>query len=183
MELFLFGVSPRYHEVPTGAGEDVPTVPPVVLVGTCYPERCEAVRALGRHLGRPVGVWGRSWRRCADVPAQGAIPLAEAQAIHAGACIALNVHHRDTRDGMNMKYFEIPAAGGFQIVDHQPIMDEELGDRAVATFRSTEELIALVEHYLSHEDERAERAAEARRLVLERDRYAPRLARLLEPDA
>ena len=78
-----------------------------------------------------------------------------------------------------MKYFEIPASGGFQIVDHQPIMDEPLGDRGVASFRSADELIALVDHYLAHEDERAARAAASRRLVLEHDRYAPRLARLL----
>ena len=73
----------------------------------------------------------------------------------------------------------IVDAGALQIVDHQPVMDEPLGDRGVVSFRTLDELVDLVQYYLDHEEERAERAADAHRRVLEADCYAPRLARLL----
>ena len=58
-------------------------------------------------------------------------------------------------------------------------MDEPLGDRGAITYRDVDELVERVRYFLAHEDERAERAAEAHRRVLEADGYAPRLARLL----
>jgi hypothetical protein len=179
-ELFLFGVSPRYHcSVDESARLPRPPTHGVVLVGTCYPERCSLVRMLRRRLGTPVEIWGRSWRRCRGTHARRAVTLGEAQVIHARARIALNLHHPGTRDGVNMKYFEIPAVGGFQIVDHQPLMDEPLADRGIVTFHDEAELIELVEYYLAHDAERAELAAASRQRVLDADRYAPRLDALL----
>jgi len=177
IELFLFGVSPRYHLQARDSKRAIEHE--VVLVGTCYPERCAAIEALNRHLEMPVAVWGRSWRRCAQARARGPLALGQAQRVHATSRIALNIHHRDTRDGVNMKYFEIPAAGALQIVDHQPLMDEPLGDRGVVSYRTKDELVERVRYYLNHEEERAERAAEMHRRVLDADCYAPRLARLL----
>jgi hypothetical protein len=178
---FPFGVAPAFHRVGTpGIREHRRFSADVSFVGTCYPERCELLRYLNSVLASPVAVWGRGWRHCPGVRGRGALALSESQLVHACSKISLNLHHAGSDDGGNMKFWEIPAAGGFQVCDWQPALAATSHGSHTIFCRSLPEFAARIRYYLSHEDERLQLARTARQAVLETADYAPRLTALLQ---
>ena len=79
-----------------------------------------------------------------------------------------------------MKFYEIPAAGGFQICDYQAVMDEFQTGRMTVSFRSLEELAEKTDYYLTHESERLELTRAIQHQVLADELYTTRLQRLLD---
>lgn len=178
---FPFGVAPAFHCVGTPTARERRRYSAgIAFVGTCYPERCELLRYLKRRLTCPVTVWGRGWRHCRGVRGRGALSLRESQLVHACSDISLNLHHAGSDDGGNMKFWEIPAAGGFQICDWQPALAAATHGKYTVTCRSPAEFAETIEYYLAHADERRQLAHAAREAVLETAGYAPRLAALLQ---
>jgi len=178
---FPFGVAPAFHSVETAtARERSRFSAAVAFVGTCYPERCELLRYLNTRLAAPVAVWGRGWRHCRGVRGRGALSLRESQLVHACSKISLNLQHAGTEDGGNMKYWEIPAAGGFQICDWQPSLAATAHGKHTIACRSLAEFAERIRYYLAHVDERLQLAHAANRAVLETAGYTPRLAALLQ---
>jgi len=177
---FPFGVSPAYHARPElTARERRRFKVEVACVGTCYPERCELVHYLNAKLDKPVRVWGRGWRHCRGIHGHGALSLQDSLKVHACAGISLNLHHRDTDNGCNMKFYEIPAAHGFQICDWQPLLETSaLGQYTIAC-RSLPEFAQAIDYYLAHEQERRQLAAAANRAVFATASYPQQLAQLL----
>ena len=151
----------------------------VAFVGTCYPERCELIRYLNAHLPQPVRVWGRGWRRCRGVHGRGTLSLADCMKVYAGAAVTLNLHHSDTNNGFNMKFYEIPAAGGYQVCDWQPAREDSTLGRLVPACRSPAEFLDQVRHALENPRERAALAARASAEVLAHETYELRFRDLL----
>jgi len=178
---FPFGVAPGFHTagIPT-AREQRRLGADVAFVGTCYPERCELLRYLNARLPAPVAVWGRGWRHCHGVRGRGALSLHESQLVHACSKISLNLHHAGTEDGGNMKYWEIPAAGGFQICDRQPSLAATGHGKYTIACSSIPEFAERIRYYLAHAQERRQLAHAANRAVWETAGYTPRLASLLQ---
>jgi hypothetical protein len=178
---FPFGVAPAFHCVGTpGARERRRFGAEVSFVGTCYPERCELLRYLSSVLAVPVAVWGRGWRHCPGVRGRGALALRESQLVHACSKITLNLHHAGSDDGGNMRFREIPAAGGFQICDWQPALAATAPGRYTIFCRSQHEFAERIRYYLAHTEERLQLARTAHEAVMETAGYAPRLAALLQ---
>jgi len=178
---FPFGIAPGFHAIaPPGASERRRYGAAVSFVGTCYPERCELLRYLNRHLEAPVAVWGRGWRHCRGVRGRGALTLRESLLVHGASQISLNLHHAGTENGFNMKYYEIPAAGGFQLCDWQTALETSAHGRHTVACRSPAEFAEKIAYFLAHPEERRELARAARETVLETAAYAPRLAALLQ---
>lgn len=178
---FPFGVAPAFHRVGTPTPRQHRRFSAEVsFVGTCYPERCELLRYLNSVLASPVAVWGRGWRHCPGVRGRGALTLSESQLVHACSKISLNLHHAGSDDGGNMKFWEIPAAGGFQICDLQPALAATAHGRHTIFCNTLPEFSARIQYYLSHADERLQLARAAHQAALETADYAPRLAALLQ---
>ncbi len=177
---FPFGVSPRFHQAGEISWRDRQRyTAEVAFVGTCYPERCELVRYLNARLEKPVRVWGRGWRHCRGVRAHGPLPLADALKVYACSGISLNLHHRGTDNGCNMKFYEIPAAGGFQICDWQPVMEETaLGNQTIAC-RSPAEFADKIAHYLACPGERQRIGEQASAMVYAHETYLARFGKLM----
>ena len=176
---FPFGAAPRFHAVrDISASERNKFSADVSFVGTRYPERCELIRHLNTQLDTPVKVWGRGWRNCKGVHSNGPLSLADSQKVHACSKISLNLHHANTNNGFNMKFYEIPAAGGFQICDWQPLLDETpLGKQTVAC-RSFSEFVEKINDYLAHEQQRRQLIKAASESVFTTEDYTSRLAGL-----
>lgn len=178
---FPFGVSPAYHTVPAlTARERRRFTTDVAFVGSCYPERCELLRYLHSRLDTPVKVWGRGWRHCRGIHGHGALSLQDSLKVHACARISLNLHHHATGNGFNMKFYEIPAAGGFQVCDWQPALEQSPLGRHVAACRNLPEFAQAIEYYLDHERERGQLAAAGNRMVFDTAGYPQQLAQLLD---
>jgi spore maturation protein CgeB len=177
---FPFAAAPRFHTAGSRTAADRRRLAAdVAFVGTCYPERCELIRYLNAHLPQPVRVWGRGWRRCRGVRGRGALSLADCMKVYAGAAVTLNLHHRDTNNGFNMKFYEIPAAGGYQVCDWQPAREDSKLGRLIPACRSPVEFLDQVRHALDHPQERAALAARASAEVLAHETYEIRFRELL----
>jgi spore maturation protein CgeB len=178
---FPFGVSPRFHQVEELSRRDRQRyTAEVAFVGTCYPERYELLRYLNARLGNPIRVWGRGWRHCRGVRANGPLPLADALKVYACSGISLNLHHRDTDNGCNMKFFEIPAAGGFQICDWQAVMEETALGIQTVSCRSPAEFAEKISHYLACPQERQRIGERTAALAYTHETYQARFGRLME---
>jgi len=179
LRYFPFGVSRHFHSVDNISARDRQRfAAEVSFAGTCYPERCELIRYLNTQLDTPVRVWGRGWRHCKGVRSHGALALADSLKVHACSSISLNLHHADTDNGRNMKFYEIPAAGGFQICDWQPLLEEtDLGRQTVAC-RSLAEFAEKTHYYLAHEQERRQLARTASQTIFTTEDYPSKLAEL-----
>ena len=177
LRYFPFGVSRRFHRVDNLSARDRQRFSAEVsFVGTCYPVRCKLIRYLNTQLDTPVRVWGRGWRHCKGVRSHGALTLADSLKVHACSSIALNLHHADTDNGCNMKYYEIPAAGGFQICDWQPLLEETALGRQTVGCRSLAEFAEKTRYYLAHEQERQQLAKAASLTVFMTADYPSKLA-------
>ena len=175
---FPFGVSERFHRPALSSRDRERFTTDVSFVGTCYPERCELIQYLNTQLDTPVQVRGRGWRHCRGIGSKGTLSLQDSLKAHACSKISLNLHHGKTDNGFNMKFYEIPAAGGFQLCDWQAAMDEtELG-RHTTSCRDMPEFAEKVRYYLAHEQARKQLSDLATQSVYATASYPEKLTRL-----
>jgi spore maturation protein CgeB len=100
----------------------------------------------------------------------------------AGARIAVNRHIDVAEDNANnMRLYEATGVGSLLLTDAKQNLGElfDVG-REVVTYRDEDELVDALEHYLSHEDERAAIAAAGQRRTLGEHTYAVRMRELAE---
>lgn len=167
---FPFGYSKTYHQVEEITPEERKRFTcQVSFVGTHYPERAEIVHYLNQHLDEPVQVWGRGWQG-SGIKSNGRLSLQESLKVYACSKISLNIHHHLTDNGFNMKFYEIPAAGGFQICDWQ----EELARSPLAltpSYSSKDELLRILKNFLENEKNRESLGIELNNKTIEECSY------------
>ncbi len=129
----------------------------VCFVGAKYPEREELLRAVAG-LGVKLKIFGwPDWEK-SDLAAyyHGPLSISEmAKAYHLSR-ININCNLWPAKGSVNLKTYEIPASGGFELCDDQRDLYGlfEVG-KEIATYDSKEEMVNKIKHYLSHEEERA----------------------------
>ena len=147
----------------------------VYFYGTWWPERGKLMESLRAHnngyqfkISGPVPrVAGRDIVGVEEVMTPRLLDNAELVRNYCGTKIALNHHrtivgkdsageelHIDEAHSLGPRAYEIAACGAFQLCDDtRPELQETFGD-SVATYKDGQELLAKVEYYLRHEDER-----------------------------
>jgi spore maturation protein CgeB len=98
------------------------------------------------------------------------------------ARICPNVHHPQTQfGGLNTRTFEIPAAGGFELVDNVPGLEEHFDiGREIVAYSSPANFRELTEYYLSHPAERSAILERGHARVLRDHTYKQRLETILK---
>ena len=149
--------------------------------------RVDIVEAVAR-ANVSLAVWGRGWEKLETTYKVGAahrgltlLPAAAVARAYRGAKIALNVHHAQMREGPNMRTFEIPSAGAFQLADYKPRMDDlfDIGTE-LAVYRDSDDLLTLIDRFLGDPLARRD-ITEAGRRRIERDHtYDVRMQELVE---
>jgi spore maturation protein CgeB len=166
----LYCVPAFQHPVALTPEEAEPLEGVVALVARRYPYRERFVRELADY---PLRVWGPGWDTVTDlrVRARVAGPAVWGTAklkIYSGALLSLNLHHpMNDVVGVNIRAFELAAAGACQVVD----LKEDLGAlfkprEEVVAFRDLAELRRELDYHLAHPDEAREIGANARRRAL-----------------
>jgi spore maturation protein CgeB len=179
----LYCVPAFHHPVEPTTEEARALEGTVALVGRRYPYRERLVRDLADY---PLAVWGPGWERAGDprvrrlVRGQGVWGRAKL-AIYSAARLSLNPHHPlNDIVGLNIRTFELAAAGACQVVD--------LKDDLAALFKPGEEVVAYrdpgelrrqLEYYLAHPDEARAIGANARRRALGEHTLRHRLDEML----
>jgi spore maturation protein CgeB len=177
-ELFHLGFEPAV----------LPRIPPasesgdVVFVGgipKTHRRRIAFLEAVARR--RPLSWWGygidalprRSpLRACHRGNAWGLDMYARLR----DARIALNHHDVDARYANNMRLYEATGVGALLLTDWKANLPDLFEpEREVAVYRTAEECVERIEHYLSHEDERAAVARAGQARTLDRHTYERRM--------
>ncbi len=154
----------------------------VVLISQYGEYEEELVRRVSEALGTKVDVWGSGWSSNQWVNSKG--PIFSPRNLEAYACstIVLNPHGKDfpEHDGLNPAFFEIPAAGGFQITEEQQILQEQPWGGHVATFRNPRELGEKARYYLKNPEARESLRQRLQQQVLEQETYGHRFYNLFQ---
>lgn len=77
----------------------------------------------------------------------------EVNNLYSRAKICINLHHEQSKDGCNPRFYEILASQSFQIVDYNEYIVKNYGDK-VENFKTYDELKSKIEFYLQNEEER-----------------------------
>lgn len=179
----LYCVPAFQYPVTLSAEEAASLAGVAALVGRHYLYRERFVRELADH---PVRVWGPGWERVTDprVHARVAGPGVWGAAklrIYSGAPLSLNLHHpMNDVVGVNIRAFELAAAGACQVVD----LKDDLGalfkpGEEVVAFRDLGELRRQLDYHLAHPDEARAIGANARRRALAEHTLRHRLEEIM----
>lgn len=156
------------------------------FVANYYPERGKLIKQL---QGSNVAIWGSGWKKSTEFKTFSSgvvrgkrLSGIEVSKVYNVAKICPNIHHSQSRiGGLNMRTFEIPAAGGFEITDYVPGIEKqfEIGSEMIV-YRSPEDFRELVDYYLDHPEERSAIVKRGRERVLRDHTYEQRMKSMLE---
>jgi spore maturation protein CgeB len=184
---------PKAHYLPYGYDPDVyhplnlPAQYDVLFVGSAHASRIDVLDRVARCCGEwrlRFAVAGPSYRQevarrgrvlARDYPALAAAVVHHGEVGHAAinrlynqSRIILNLHHPQSRMGVNPRVFEILATGRMQVVDaHERLATLFAPNRDLTVYRSDEELLDHLHHFCTHEAERECIAASGRSRLLQ----------------
>ena len=164
----------------------------VSFIGGWDQERELFLNSIGKHF--PLKIWGHDYwqKRTASSSLsrklwQGReLRASKAAQMIAHSKINLNIlrkqHYTDgIPDGVIMRTFEVPGAGGFLLATRSRGANEILiEERDVGYFVNTEECLNQIEYYLSNEKQRKQMALHAHNLVASEHRYEHRAHQIIE---
>jgi len=164
----------------------------IVFVGSYYPRRAALFEPLAGLDFCDFSIWGPGWD---TLPA--ASPLRkhirglhtrpdEWLRIYSASKIVLSVHYQDPQGKIPVyqaspRVFEVLACKAFQLCDDQrDVYDLFQDGHDLVKFTDGKDLVAKVQYYLAHPDERKRIAEQGRETVLARHTYQDRIRELLK---
>lgn len=162
----------------------------VAFVGSYYPERAALFEPLSALESCDLAIWGPGWETLKSSSLHkhlrgGHTRPEEWVKIYSASKIVLSTHYHDPQGKFPVyqaspRVFEVLACGAFQLCDDQRDVFALFQEgRDLARFTDGQDLVAKVEYYLVHPEERAAIAAQGRKTVLARHTYQDRVRELL----
>ncbi len=148
----------------------------------CLKNRDRFVIFLTRRLADSFELIGRGWDLAYGLPCAPQISSTDDYFQHfRQVAININLVNGNAETGLNMRHFEITAAGGFMLCYRQPELEScfHVG-KECAVFENEQDLLAKIDYYMHHPEERAAIALAGQRRTLSQHLYSHRLARLLQ---
>lgn len=175
-----FGVTPETYSYDMTEEERSRFACDVAFVGARYPEREAALAKLANY---DLKIWG--WEQWQDSPLkefyQGRLAPTDVGKVFQAARININVHFASEGHGANVRTFEIPAAGGFELVSYRKdIPDLFEPGTEIDVFKDEDEMLRKVEFYLAHDTIRVQAAQAGHARVLRDHTYRARLQHMLD---
>ena len=143
----------------------------------CIRNRDRFIVFLKRKMGDRFRLIGRGWDEAYGLTCEPALPSTSEYFNHfRQTAINLNFVNGNSETGLNMRHFEITAAGGFMLCPYQAEIDEcfDVG-KECDVFRSEAELLEKIEYYLSCPSRRADIALAGQQRTLSQHLYSHRL--------
>ncbi len=146
-----------------------PFIHDVIFVGHWRPGGRKAVEWLKNKEALKLEVWGMGWggRLPKYVHRKSYLPYNELSRLYASSKISLNdegYKNKAEKGFINFRVFDILASGGFCITEKNPGIQEIFGN-AVPQYDSPERLTGLVKHFLTHPEDRNQKALLGYKLV------------------
>ena len=149
--------------------------------------RVDILEAVARS-GVDLAVWGRGWEKLeASYRVREShrgltlLPAAAVGRAYRSARVVLNIHHAQMREGPNMRTFEIPAAGAFQLTDYKTRMNDlfEVGTE-LAVYADADDVVETIHRYLDDTPSRRAMTLAGKRRVERDHTYTIRMRQLVE---
>jgi hypothetical protein len=147
----------------------------------CIRNRDRFVIFLKRHLGDSFQLIGKRWDTTYGLETEPPLPTVDRYLDHfREVAINLNLVNGNAETGLNMRHFEITAAGGFMMCYPQPELEAcfRIGTECVV-FHHERDLLEKIKYYLNHPEERVAIAQAGQRRTLSEHLYSHRLENLL----
>ncbi len=147
----------------------------------CLKNRDRWVLFLKRKLGKRFRLIGDRWDVAYGLDCDPPLPTEDAYLEHfRRTAINLNFINGNAETGVNMRAFEITAAGGFLLCPYQPELEECFAIGAECdVFRTEDELLRKIEFYLDHPRRRIDIALAGQQRTLSEHLYSHRLKTVL----
>jgi spore maturation protein CgeB len=187
-EWLPFACAPRHHHPVSPTDEDRGRFGnDVAFVGSYYPNRAEALRAVA---DLDLAIWGPGWERLAvDDPLAstvrgGHLSHAEWSRVYSVSKVVIVVHYQDGRTPCfqaSPKVFEALACGAFVVVDDQKDVFSLFEDgRHLVRFQGPGDLVEKVRDWLDRPDDRERIASTGREAAISKHTYRQRVSSLLD---
>lgn len=172
----------------------------ICFIGTAYSNRLAFIDVVAPFLStKSVHISGWWWDRLANYALlAGKIALNDwmtpekTASFYMGSKIVLNMHRSIDEESWNSNHIKVPAqsvnprtfeisgCGTFQLTDiREDITRWYKPGEEIATYSSPEEMIHMIQYYLSHENERREIAWNGLKRTLQEHTYPARIKQLL----
>jgi len=148
----------------------------------CIRNRDRFVIFLRKNLGRQFELYGNAWDTAYGLECQSQFPTVEEYFRHfRETAININLVNGNAETGLNMRHFEITAAGGFMLCYAQPELAEcfHVGQEC-GVFTGEADLLAKIRYYLDRPEERAQIALAGQKRTLSQHLYSHRLQTILD---
>lgn len=159
----------------------------IVFVGNPEAERIGTLEKIAK-AGFGLKVYGPGWNKVqvsdtlrSCIVGRG-VYAEEMAKVYCGAKVVLVFFRRGDRDLTNSRLFEVPAIGGFMLVErNEAVLRFFEEGKEAECFYNDEELLKKIQYYLAHEEEREKiRAAGHKRCVDSGYSFEGRAKRILE---
>ncbi len=146
-------------------------------------KRVDVVRAL---LDQGIRVFGTAWENVLSPEEMercfvSGLPITQDWNMYTHSAININVHSVGHEFGTNMRFFNVPAAGAFQICDDRRDYGRYLeSGKEIVYYRTCDELCAAVEKYRKDPEARQAIAQGGRQRILAEHTYHHRLKELIK---
>ena len=160
----------------------------ISFIGQWRPERGAAMQVVLDNFGdKSIKIWGPDWGRRARgqdtiLKAWQGRSLYEKEYHHvlAASRISLNIIDDTNYPAANMRFFEIPMAGGVQVASPCPELEGEFKHgEAIFYYHSVDELVELLGLLLSNDSLRHQVADASHKLVVHQHTYQHRAQEIL----
>jgi hypothetical protein len=160
----------------------------ISFAGGWRPEREAVLRAIRRRFPQArIAIHGNSWHRfCKDPALRACCSSKEVVGMAYGDLIrrsrlTLNQIDHTNYPGANMRFFEVPAAGGLQLSSECPEMEQEMRDgQHLLYFRNEDDMAEKIDWAMSRPIEAANVRHSGHLKVMESHTYRRRINGLLE---
>ncbi len=148
----------------------------------CIRQRDRFVIFLKKKLGDMFTLIGDHWDTAYGLPCQPQLPTTDEYLNHfRQTAININLVNGNSDSGLNMRHFEITAAGGFMLCYHAPELDQFFQvSRECESFQSEQELLEKIEFFLAHPEKRIEIALAGQQRTLREHLYSHRINQLVD---
>ena len=151
--------NPTYHKPVELTKEDISLYGcDITTAGNLYPNRSAFFANLTNYN---VKIWGNPaplWMNTSAIKKMimnKYVSNEEKSKAFSAAKIVLNNLHPGEIYGVNCRAFEIPACGGFEMINYRPGLSQLFEiDKEIVSFNNYNDLIEKIDYYLAHEEER-----------------------------
>jgi len=177
--------NPQYHKAVSVNEEDKEFYGcDITTAGNMYPNREAFFKQLGNYKvkiwGNPPPIWMDFSKIKKMMMRQPVLNKEKAKAFISAKIVLNNLLPTEIW-GINCRAFEIPACGGFEIINWRPGLNQLFEDgKEIVSFKNFAELTQKISYYLSHEDERIQIIKAGQKRAHKEHTYESRLALLID---